>query len=348
KDTNYVKDFSVDGFYGYSGWFTKDMATNTIKNKDGTLVVEKDVIMKINYVVPRTIQRKPEPGLDRIDQSKVALDKKFAFPDSAGQDVNVFIVDTGIRKTHEEFEGRAKSGGAFCDGCTSDDDGHGHGTQVAGIVAGKTFGVSKKSIVIAIKVLNDTGEGTMSDLLSGLTSVLAQHQNATNKNTIVSMSLGGPKTYAINSAVKALTHAGVHVVVAAGNDADDACNISPASEPSAITVGAVDIEPTDNKTNNIAYFSNFGKCVDIFAPGVHIKSAGNQDDNATLIFSGTSQATPHVSGTIALIIAKEGNKSPADMATALKTLSTTNAINFDAVLGAEKDSPNNLLRVPAA
>ncbi|CAG8557914.1 10258_t:CDS:2, partial [Cetraspora pellucida] len=272
---------------------------------------------------PRTIQRKPEPGLDRIDQAKVALDKKFAFPDSAGQDVNVFIVDTGIRKTHKEFEGRAKSGGAFCDGCTSDDDGNGHGTQVAGIVAGKTFGVSKKSTVIAIKVLGNAGFGTITDVISGLTSVLAQHQNATNKNTVVNMSLEALKSHALNSAVKALTDAGIHVVVAAGNDADDACNSSPSSELSAITVGAVDIEPTDTKKN------------------------GNENDNATLIFSGTSQATPHASGSIALIIAKEGNKSPADMATALKNLSTINVIDFSPVQGADKDSPNNLLRVPA-
>ncbi|CAG8839020.1 10284_t:CDS:2, partial [Racocetra persica] len=182
------------------------------------------------------------------------------------------------------FEGRAISGGAFCDGCTSDNDEHGHGTNVAGIVAGKTFGVAKKSTVISVKVLNAGGSGGLSGLLDGLISD------------------------AINNAVKALTDAGIHVAVAAGNNAGDACESSPSSEPSAITVGAVQIDPNDKEKDKIAFFSNFGKCVDIFAPGLAVVSAGVFTDFDISAFSGTSQATPHVAGTIALIIAKSGNQ----------------------------------------
>lgn len=151
------------------------------------------------------------------------------------------------------------------------------------------------------------------------------------------MSLGGPKSAAVNDAVKALTDAGVHVVVAAGNEAVDACLDSPSSEPSAITVAASDADDT------LAFFSNFGRCVDIIAPGVQIESVGIENDDSTQVFSGTSQASPHVAGTIALIISKSGNKTPADMADELLGLSTGDEIN-----GLDRTTANQFLRVPDA
>ncbi|CAG8531977.1 17591_t:CDS:2 [Racocetra persica] len=348
KNKNSVKDFSVDGFYGYTAWFTQEFASKTLKQRDEVTVVEKDFTMKINSVVPRRIENTviQNINLDRLDKGS-ALDEKFEFPDTAGEGVNVFIVDTGIFKDHSDFGGRAKSGAFFCTNCENDDDKNGHGTNVAGIVAGKTFGVAKKSTVIAVRVFNATGSGVNSDIINGLTFVLDTHKKSKNKNSVVNMSLGGPKSDVLNKAVKALTDEGVHVVVAAGNDADDACKFSPSSEPTVITVGAVEVDPTDKKTSKIAFFSNFGKCTDIFAPGLGVLSAGVFSKFDLSVESGTSQATPHVAGTIALIIAKSGNQSPAKMATALKDLSFKNAVDFGGNKTKEKDTANNLVRIPA-
>ncbi|CAG8702307.1 10325_t:CDS:2, partial [Racocetra fulgida] len=225
KDKNIAKDFSVDGFCGYHGWFTQEFASKELTQRDEVAVVEQDSIMKVNYVVPRDVQDAiiPNRNLDRIDQANSILNRKYDYPHTAGEG------------EHSEFEGRAKSGGFFCDGCTSDNDETGHGTNVAGIVAGKNFGVAKKSTVISVRVFNATG---------GVAS------------------------------------AGI--------------------------------------------FSKF--------------------DMSSL--SGTSQASPFVAGTLALIIAKNGNTSPKKMATELKDLSTKNAVDFGTNAIA-KDTPNNFVRVPA-
>ncbi|CAG8706040.1 12052_t:CDS:2, partial [Gigaspora margarita] len=313
-------------------------------SQDGRLKgYSEDQIMSIQYVVPRDIQTTPREVLDRIDQAKFPLDEKYAFPDSAGQGVpvNIFVVDTGIRKTHQEFGGRVKSGGVFCEGCESDDDENGHGTNCASIAAGKIFGVAKKSTLIAVRVLGADGRGRISGIINGLSFILDQHHNATNKNSVVSMSLGGPPSDVMNKAVRDLTDAGVHVVVASGNDDVDACLSSPGSEPSAITVGA-----TEDENDNITNFSNFGKCVDIYAPGRNVKAAGNKNDNDTITLTGTSQAAPHVSGTLALIIAQSGNKSPAQMAKTLDGLSTKNTVVFSDPK-VKATSKNSFLRIPA-
>ncbi|CAG8693336.1 1079_t:CDS:2, partial [Dentiscutata erythropus] len=335
SDKNCVKDFSAKSgeLNGYTALLTQDFV-DELKNRGDVKVVEKEGFMTIQHVIPRAVQNKPPKDLDRIDQANLPLDGKFIYPDSAGQGVNIFIVDTGVRITHQEFEGRAKFGGAFCDGCNNQDE-NGHGTNVASIAAGKTFGVAKNASIIAVRVLDAKGSGTNSEVINGLAFVLDQHNKGTNKNSVVNLSLGGPFSEAVNLAVESLTKAGVHVAVAAGNDGDDACKSSPSSEPTAITVGATE----DNDA--LAGFSNIGKCVDIYAPGVNILGAGNKNDNDTLLASGTSQATPHVAGTLALIIAKSGNQSPADMAIALSTLSTKNVIKGSNV------TINDFLRVPA-
>ncbi|RIA79536.1 peptidase S8/S53 domain-containing protein [Glomus cerebriforme] len=303
--------------------------------------VEKDGPMKISFALPqnlnkRTVVRNPPKNLDRIDQAKRPLDGKFIFPDSAGKDTNIFVIDTGIRVTHKEFENRARFGASFCKGC-NDQDENGHGTQVASVVAGKTFGVARKANLIAVRVLNANGDGTKSEVINGLSFVLSEHNKSQNKNSIINMSINGDLSDTINQLIQDLTNAGVHVVVAAGNDATDACNSSPSSASSAITVGA-----TEENTDKIANFSNIGKCLDIFAPGVNIIGAGNETDHDILVLSGTSQATPHVAGTIALIIAKNGNESPDQMATTLTDLSTKNVIK-----GLKNGSPDSFLRTPA-
>jgi len=282
--------------------------------------------------------KNPLENLDRIDQRKFPLDKSYTFPNSAGKGVNVYIVDTGVDTKHEQFENRAKIGGAFCFGCTTDGDDNGHGTHVAGIVAGKTVGVARKANIISVKVFNGSGSGSFSDVIAGLAFVLTDHLANQNKKSIVNLSLGGGSNQATNQAVAALVQNGIHVVVAAGNDGGDACLTSPASEASAVTVAAL-----ENTADILTDFSNFGNCVDIIAPGRNIKSASANTPDQLTVFSGTSQATPHVAGTIALIIANSGNLSPTAMTNKLIKLSSKNVVDESTLRG----TPNNVVRVPA-
>ncbi|CAB5191246.1 uncharacterized protein OCT59_023735 [Rhizophagus irregularis] len=333
--------FGIVNLFGLTGEMTLQFAKE-LEKMDDVDYIEEDGIVKTQYVIPsqltrRAVDNKPTFNIDRIDQAKRPIDGKYTFPDSAGEDVNVFVVDTGIRITHEEFGGRAKFGGSFCDGCNEEDE-NGHGTHVASISCGETLGVARKATPVAVRVLDADGSGSNSGVIAGLNFVGETHSKSKNKNSVVNMSLGGTQSKAVNDAVKQLTDAGVHVVVAAGNESQDACNTSPASEPSAITVGA-----TEKDSDAITDFSNFGKCVDIFAPGRDIQGASFKDDNGSVVFSGTSQATPHVAGTVALLIAKDGNKSPAEMATALKNLSTKGVVE-----GLKNGSPDSFLRTPSA
>ncbi|CAB4430488.1 unnamed protein product [Rhizophagus irregularis] len=333
--------FGIVNLFGLIGEMTPQFAKELEKMNDVDYI-EEDGEVKAQYVVPsqltrRAVDNKPTYNIDRIDQAKRPLDGKYTFPDSAGEGVNVFVVDSGIRITHKEFGGRAKFGGSFCNGCSEDDE-YGHGTHVASIACGETLGVARKATPIAVKVLDDEGVGTFSSIIAGLNFVGETHNKSKNKKSVVNMSIVGDKSKAVNDAVKQLTDAGVHVVVCAGNDSQDACDISPASELSAITVGA-----TEKNSDAITDFSNFGKCLDIFAPGRDIQGANFEDDNSTLIISGTSQATPHAAGTIVLIIAKNGNKSPAEMAKVLYTLSTKGVVE-----GLKNGSPDSFVRIPSA
>ncbi|CAJ0647225.1 4976_t:CDS:2 [Entrophospora sp. SA101] len=196
--------------------------------------------------------------------------------------------------------------------------------------------VDRKSRLISVKVLNSFGNGRVSEVIAGIAFVLNKHKTSRNKNTVVNMSFGGDTSEALNYAVRLLTNAGIHVVAAAGNDGDDACDVSPASAQSAITVGAI-----EHRKNIKADFSNFGRCVDIFAPGVDIISASSESNTGRVIFSGTSQAAPHITGTIALIIGEFGNSHPSKMAEKLIYTSTKNVIN-----DLSHDTPNRLVLVP--
>jgi subtilisin family serine protease len=342
KNKNILWNFSVEGvMYGYTGEFTNKFVDNQLSKMNVISLVEKDNEVKTTYAVPRSPQRRavdenPTKNIDRIDQAK-GFDGKYVFPDSAGEGVNIFVVDTGILTTHEEFEDRAKVGGSFCDGC-NDEDENGHGTHVSSIAAGKSKGVARQANLIAVRVLDAKGAGSNVGVINGLSFVADQHKNGKNKNSVVNMSLGGGFSAAVNQAVKDLTDAGVHVAVAAGNDGADACKSSPSSELSALTVGA-----TEADNDDVTDFSNIGKCVDIFAPGRDIEGAGIKNNEDVAVFSGTSQACPHVAGTVALIIANDGNKSPAAMAKELINLSTKGVIK-----NGLKGSPDRLVRVPAA
>lgn len=245
-------------------------------------------------------------GLDRLDQASLPLDQSFSYPD-AGAAVNAYIVDTGILTTHQEFGGRASSAVDIVDDDGDATDCNGHGTHVAGTVAGKNYGVAKNAKLFAVRVLDCDGSGTYSGVIAGIEWVTKNHI----KPAVANMSLGGPASQAVDDAVAASIQAGVTYVLAAGNENTSACDGSPSRVPSAITVGAT------NKSDARSSFSNFGPCVDVFAPGEAITSSWYASPSATNTISGTSMAAPHVAGVAALYLAQHPAAKPEEVAQAL-------------------------------
>ena len=250
-------------------------------------------------------------GLDRIDQKTRNLDNAFNV-DSSGTGVFAFIFDTGIRSTHEQFNNanaRVSSNGydAIKDGRNLDDC-NGHGTHVAGTVGGKDTGVASAVTLVPIRVLGCSGSGSWSGIIAGLDYVAKDSR----RPAVVSMSIGGKLNKTLNSSVQNfILKSGIPVVVAAGNDGRDACQFSPAAVPEAITVGATD------KNDNLASFSNRGKCVDVYAPGVGIYSSVNTNDSSYASWNGTSMATPHVTGVVARFLEKNVSGNYANSLTAI-------------------------------
>ncbi|WP_432830474.1 S8 family peptidase [Dactylosporangium sp. CA-092794] len=272
-------------------------------------------------------QDDPPWGLDRIDQAYRPLSGTYSYS-SDGASVTAYVLDTGIRTTHAEFGGRARSGYDFVDNDTDATDCHGHGTHVAGTIGGSTYGVAKGVSLVAVRVLGCDGSGSYSGIIAGIDWITANAR----KPAVVNMSLGGNADGAVDQAVRASIASGITYAVAAGNANSDACAVSPARTAEAITVGASD--PNDNR----ASFSNFGGCLDLFAPGVSILSAGIASDTATAVMSGTSMATPHVAGAAALVLAANPQASPVQVRDALVGTAVTGAIT-----GAGSGSPNRLL-----
>ena len=269
----------------------------------------------------------PSWGLDRIDQRKLPLDDVHGFPGSAGVGVHAYVIDTGVDLDHPEFVGRISSGVDTVDGDAIAEDCNGHGTHVAGTIAGTEYGVAKKANVVAVRVLDCFGSGSFAGVIKGVEWVTLHAK----KPAVANMSLGGGFNQAVNDAVEASVASGVTYAVAAGNDYGyDACNVSPASAPSAITVGATDIN------DNRAGFSNIGPCVDIFAPGVNIASAWLNGGTNTI--SGTSMASPHVAGAAALQLGENPGATPAQVAAALGSNATPGIVGNPGT-----GSPNLLL-----
>jgi len=255
-------------------------------------------------------------GLDRIDQRTAALDGLFT-PAGTGSGVRAYVVDTGIYAANTDFGSRVASGFTAVSDGRGTDDCNGHGTHVSGTIAGTTYGVAKLATIVPVRVLNCTGSGTTSAVIAGLDWVIGDH---TSGPAVLNMSLGGGYSKSLNDAVAAVVADGVTVVIAAGNSNADACTSSPASEPTAITVGATDTSDAR------AYFSNYGSCVDIFAPGVSILSAGISSTTAAATMSGTSMASPHVTGTAALYLALNPSATPTEVTTALQAAGTPNVV----------------------
>ncbi|PPK68541.1 S8 family peptidase [Actinokineospora auranticolor] len=265
-------------------------------------------------------------GLDRIDQRNLPLSKTYTYPDNGGSGVTAYIVDTGVRISHKEFEGRARNGYDAVDKDNVAQDGHGHGTHVAGIVGGRTYGVAKKVGIVAVRVLGDNGSGTLAGVIAGIDWVT---KDAAGKKAVANLSLGGGKDDTVDTAVRNSIRSGVTYAVAAGNSNADAAGFSPARVPEAITVAASD------NTDRRASFSNYGDLVDLFGPGVSIVSAWRTSDTATQTVSGTSQATPHVAGAAALYLTGR-TATPAQVRDALVASATKNKVT-------DPKSPNNLV-----
>lgn len=275
-------------------------------------------------------------GLDRVDQRDLPLDGTYRY-DSDGAGVTAYVIDTGIRTTHSDFGGRAsRSGDAdFVGDGRAGDDCNGHGTHVAGTVGGTTYGVAKQVSLHAVRVLGCNGSGSLSGVIAGIDWVTAEHQ-AGGGPSVANMSLSAYDPWGIygsmNDAVAASVDAGVVYAVAASNDTEDACDYIPASEPKALTVGST------TSTDQRSWFSNYGTCLDLFAPGSGITSAWHTGDGATNTISGTSMASPHVAGVAALVL---GDDPSADAATVSAEIlsNTTEGVVADAGAG----SPNKLL-----
>ncbi|MFP5304368.1 MAG: S8 family serine peptidase [Gammaproteobacteria bacterium] len=286
-------------------------------------------------------------GLDRIDQRNLPLNGTYVYPDQAGAGVHVYVIDTGLNGSHTEFTGRVGNGrnfashgtGLLCTllgiGCPAPDpnntsDCNGHGTHVSGTAVGTTYGVAKQATVHPVRVLGCGGSGSTSGVISGVDWVAANAQLP----AVANMSLGGGNSTALDQAVQNAIASGVTFAVAAGNSNADACSGSPNRVPEAITVGAT--TSSDARSS----FSNYGSCVDIFAPGSDITSAWHTSNSATNTISGTSMASPHVAGAAALVLGADPSASPDDV---------TDAIIGNATLGVLSNvgsgSPNALLYV---
>lgn len=279
-------------------------------------------------------------GLDRVDQRNRPMDGKFTYPDTAGQGVHVYILDTGINANHSEFTGRVGTGrnfapnsGGLLGGSTdaaNTTDCNGHGTHVAGTAAGTVYGVAKKATVHAVRVLGCDGSGSNSGVIAGVDWVTA---NAI-KPAVANMSLGGGDSAALDTAVRNTINSGVSMAVAAGNSNNDACSGSPNKVPTAITVGST------TNTDARSSFSSFGSCLDIYAPGSNITSANYQNNTGSSVLSGTSMAAPHVAGAAALVLARNTSATPQQVRDTLVAEATSNVVT-DAKAG----SPNKLLYV---
>ncbi|MFJ3769108.1 S8 family peptidase [Streptomyces sp. NPDC090082] len=288
------------------------------------------VVQNKRFSINETQEKPPSWGLDRIDQAETAGDDKYNYPDAGGEGVTAYVIDTGVRISHQDFGGRAAHGFDAVDNDDSADDGNGHGTHVAGTIAGTAHGVAKKAKIVAVRVLDDNGSGTTEQVVAGIDWVTKNHTGP----SVANMSLGGGADEALDAAVQRAIASGVTFAVAAGNETADAGQGSPSRVPEAITVAS------STKDDEQSDFSNFGAVVDLYAPGSDITSDWNDSDTGTKTISGTSMATPHVTGAAALYLAGHPTATPAETATAL-----TGAATPDAIKNASSGTANKLLKV---
>ncbi len=311
---------------GFSATMSKARAAG-LASDPRVAYVEQDSRVRLNET-----QTGATWGIDRVDQRDLPLSTTYIYGTTASN-VSAYIIDTGIRTSHSEFGGRATVGTDTVGGGRNGQDCQGHGTHVAGTVGGKTYGVAKAVKLVAVRVLDCAGSGTTAGVIAGVDWVTANAQ----KPAVANMSLGGGANTSLDDAVKKSIASGVSYAVAAGNGnflgwPANACNYSPARVPEAITVGATD------SGDRRASFSDYGTCLDLFAPGVNITSAWKDGDTATSTISGTSMAAPHTAGAAALYVSANPTATPAQVRDALVGNATP-----DKVQDPRTGSPNRLL-----
>jgi len=302
-------NFTIKGFQGYAARFSADLLRSARQDEDIVEYIEYDGRVSVAAPVLHgarnnasahaeascTTQNNAVWGLSRIDKRSNDGSKQYSYS-STGANVNAYVLDTGVYTEHSDFGGRATWGATFApnsDGKKTDENGH--GTHCAGTIGSYTYGVAKDASIVGVQVLTESGSGSMSGVIQGLEWV-CQHKQQNGNKCVINLSLSGGYYNAMNDAANAAVQCGCVVVVAAGNDGANACNWSPASASDVITVGA------SNKNDKRAYFSNIGSCLDVFGPGVYIKSTWIGSQYAINTISGTSMAAPHVAGVAARLL----------------------------------------------
>jgi len=295
---------------------------------DEVAYIEQDQTMQLNQVC--TQQQSAIWGLARVSTAGNPVTGANIYRHSRdGEGIRAYIIDTGIRTTHDQFQGRAIAGANFAGGSNSPayNDGNGHGTHVAGTVAGFTYGVAKKSTVVPVRVLDNNGSGTNSGVIAGVN--WTAQQGRSGRDT-ANMSLGGGASQALDDACIGLATAGITLAVAAGNDGANACNYSPARTGGNVQRGILGVSATSptftGSRDQLATFSNRGTCTDIAAPGQNILSAWHTSNTATNTISGTSMASPHVCG-VATLIQGTGVHTPAQVKALIRSTASAGTIN---------------------
>ncbi|MPS60828.1 MULTISPECIES: S8 family peptidase [Acinetobacter] len=315
-------DSALKGFAIYLPDTAGTAFIEAMKKNPQVLSVENDTVVNIDA----TTQTNPDWGLDRIDQKALPLNSTYSYSQT-GTGTTAYIVDTGILSTHQEFSGRVLSGYTAISDGNGTTDCNGHGTHVAGTVGGTTYGVAKNVKLVPVRILGCDGSGASSNVIAGLDWILKNG----SKPAVVNMSLGGAASSSLDSAVENLYNNGYVMVVAAGNSNTDACTSSPARTSNAITVAA-----TDN-TDTRASYSNYGSCVDIFAPGSQINSSWIGSNTTTKVLNGTSMATPHVAGVVAELLQITPTATPQTITSNLLNQATSDVVKNPS------GSPNRLL-----
>ncbi|KAF2721091.1 vacuolar serine protease [Polychaeton citri CBS 116435] len=335
---------------GYSGHFDEDVIEQIRRHPDVDYI-EKD--QEVHTLSDPEVEKNAPWGLARISHRKslsFGTFNKYLYAEDGGDGVDVYVIDTGTNVDHVDFEGRASWGKTIPQG-DADEDGNGHGTHCSGTVAGKKYGVAKKAHVKAVKVLRSNGSGSMSDVVKGVEYAAESHSEQVAiakkgkrkgfKGSTANMSLGGGKSSLLDQAVNAAVDAGIHFAVAAGNDNADSCNYSPAAAEKAVTVGASTL------ADERAYFSNYGTCNDIFAPGLNILSTWIGSKYAVNTISGTSMASPHIAGLLAYLLSLQPSKDSAYAVAEITPKKLKASLISIATEGALSDVPSNTVNILA-